>query len=114
MLGRACLWVVLLGAWGWGVWVCVCMNVHCRHAYTTHTCATARRSSIDRPHPHTIANPAPKQNRQGLVFEPDGTFLEGTGLYGQSTLRRVDGKTGETLKSVPLDQRFFGMWVGGG
>lgn len=46
------------------------------------------------------------------MFEPDGTFLEGTGLYGQSTLRRVDGKTGQALKEVPLDKRFFGGWVG--
>jgi len=43
-----------------------------------------------------------------LVYEPDGTFLEGTGLYGQSSLRRVDAKTGEAKVDVPLDRKYFG------
>lgn len=44
------------------------------------------------------------------MYEPDGTFIEGTGLYGQSTLRRVDAKTGRTTKSISVDQKYFGAW----
>ncbi len=47
---------------------------------------------------------------QGLVF--DGGFLyEGTGLYGQSTLRKVELKTGKVLKRFELPSRFFGEGI---
>lgn len=48
---------------------------------------------------------------QGLVYNPDGTFYEGTGLYGESTLRLVEAETGEVLRSVPLDDDQFGEGV---
>lgn len=44
---------------------------------------------------------------QGLVFS-DGVFYESTGLYGQSTLRKVRPETGEVLQVRPLDKRYFG------
>jgi len=44
---------------------------------------------------------------QGLAFE-DGTIYEGTGLYGQSTLRRIKLETGDVLKIHKLSQEFFG------
>jgi glutaminyl-peptide cyclotransferase len=47
---------------------------------------------------------------QGLVFEGE-TFLEGTGLYGESTLRRVNIDTGEVTRSVPLASSHFGEGV---
>jgi len=39
---------------------------------------------------------------QGLVFE-DGYLYEGTGLRGQSTLRKVDLTTGDVIMSLSLD-----------
>lgn len=47
---------------------------------------------------------------QGLAF--DGGFLyEGTGQYGQSTLRKVELETGKTLLSQRLDGRLFGEGI---
>ncbi len=43
---------------------------------------------------------------QGLAYE-DGLLFEGTGLYGQSSLRRVDIRTGEVLKRVHIGDEFF-------
>jgi len=47
---------------------------------------------------------------QGLVFA-DGFLYEGTGLYGRSTLRKVDLETGTVLQTHPLDSRYFGEGV---
>ena len=43
---------------------------------------------------------------QGLVFQ-DGALLESTGQYGQSSLRRVELKTGKVLKRVAVAPQFF-------
>ncbi len=43
---------------------------------------------------------------QGLELF-DGVFLESTGLYGESDLRRVDPATGQVLSSVPIADEFF-------
>jgi glutamine cyclotransferase len=47
---------------------------------------------------------------QGLVFE-NGVLYEGTGLYGQSTLRRVELETGRILQSCILQNQFFGEGI---
>lgn len=47
---------------------------------------------------------------QGLVFE-DGIFYEGTGLNGQSSLRKVNPITGEVLQRIDLDQQYFGEGI---
>ena len=47
---------------------------------------------------------------QGLVFE-DGVFYEGTGLHGQSTLRRVDPETGAILQLRALPPELFGEGI---
>lgn len=52
----------------------------------------------------------PKAFLQGLVWE-DGIWYEGTGLYGESTLRRVDAATGEVLQKVDLDASLFGEGI---
>jgi glutaminyl-peptide cyclotransferase len=44
---------------------------------------------------------------QGLLFA-DGSFLESTGMYGESSLRRVDPATGSVLKAVSLPSDVFG------
>jgi glutamine cyclotransferase len=47
---------------------------------------------------------------QGLVFE-DGVLYEGTGLYGESTLRRVELETGKTLQLYSLPNQYFGEGI---
>jgi glutamine cyclotransferase len=47
---------------------------------------------------------------QGLEFYRD-TLIEGTGRYRQSTLRKVDYKTGKVYDQVKLDDRFFGEGI---
>ncbi len=47
---------------------------------------------------------------QGLVFE-DGVLYEGTGLYGHSTLRRVDLETGTVTQVYDLPDQFFGEGI---
>jgi glutamine cyclotransferase len=49
----------------------------------------------------------PQAYTQGLVFE-NGIFYESTGQYNQSTLRKVDVKTGEVKQSVNLSREIFG------
>ena len=48
----------------------------------------------------------PSAFTQGLVYD-EGILYESTGLYGQSSLRRVDIKTGEVLEVVSLEDEFF-------
>jgi glutamine cyclotransferase len=47
---------------------------------------------------------------QGLVYQ-DGVFYEGTGLRGQSTLRRVDSATGQVLQGIRLPDQYFGEGI---
>ncbi len=43
---------------------------------------------------------------QGLLFL-DGILLESTGLYGQSSLRKVDLETGNVVKRVEVPTQYF-------
>jgi len=46
---------------------------------------------------------------QGLCYEPDkGTLLESTGLYGESTARRVQVQSGRVLQEEALPGHWFG------
>jgi glutamine cyclotransferase len=47
---------------------------------------------------------------QGLVID-DGVLYEGTGLYGRSSLRRVDLQTGEVQQIYELPEQFFGEGI---
>lgn len=47
---------------------------------------------------------------QGLVYD-GGEFLEGTGLYGESSLRRVQLETGEVTQKTVLGIRYFGEGI---
>ncbi len=54
----------------------------------------------------------PTAYTQGLVITADGSeFIEGTGLWGQSSLRRVDIETGEVRQYVALPDGVFGEGV---
>jgi len=44
---------------------------------------------------------------QGLIYL-DGNLYESTGLYGQSSLRRVDLESGEVLQKISLSSEDFG------
>jgi glutamine cyclotransferase len=44
---------------------------------------------------------------QGLEFY-NGELFESTGQYGKSQLRKVNYKTGEILKQIELDKKYFG------
>lgn len=56
-------------------------------------------------HPHD-----PGAFTQGLLFL-DGTLLESTGLNGQSSLRKVELKTGRVLKHVEVPEQYFAEGV---
>ena len=43
---------------------------------------------------------------QGLIFH-DGNLLESTGQYGESTLRRVELKSGKVKKKIDVGKQFF-------
>ena len=47
---------------------------------------------------------------QGLVFHDDALY-EGTGLNGQSSIRKVRLETGEVLQVRPLDEKYFGEGI---
>jgi glutamine cyclotransferase len=52
----------------------------------------------------------PQAFTQGLVFEA-GFLYEGTGLYGSSSLRRVELETGEVQQMLALPAEFFGEGI---
>ncbi|MEM7346838.1 MAG: glutaminyl-peptide cyclotransferase [Chloroflexota bacterium] len=47
---------------------------------------------------------------QGLIFE-DNIFYEGTGLRGQSSLRKVDPESGQVLQIRPIADQYFGEGI---
>jgi len=64
-------------------------------------------------HTYNMVNTYPHDRSaftQGLVFE-DGVLYEGTGLFGHSTLRRVDLETGDILQVRELSAQFFGEGI---
>lgn len=63
--------------------------------------------------PYTVVNIYPHDTAafsQGLEFYK-GELLESTGLYGKSTLRKVDVSTGKLLKNNSLDEKYFGEGI---
>ncbi len=62
---------------------------------------------------YTVVNTYPHDPdafTQGLVFE-NGRLFEGTGLYGQSSLREVELETGEVSRSLSLPSQYFGEGI---
>ncbi|MBQ4821994.1 glutaminyl-peptide cyclotransferase [Aquimarina sp. MMG016] len=62
---------------------------------------------------YKIINSYPHDNKaytQGLEFVGD-TLYENTGKNGNSSLRKIDYKTGEVLKKVDLDKAYFGEGI---
>ncbi len=52
----------------------------------------------------------PNAFTQGLVID-DGLFYEGTGLYGSSSLRKIEPQSGEVLKIHNLSSQYFGEGI---
>ena len=52
----------------------------------------------------------PNAYTQGLVIR-NGQMYEGTGRLGTSSLRQVDLATGTVLKSISLDEKYFGEGI---
>jgi glutamine cyclotransferase len=52
----------------------------------------------------------PNAFTQGLVYV-DGVLFEGTGRYGQSSLREVDLETGQVQRQIELPEQFFGEGI---
>lgn len=81
---------------------------------TRPTPSTASAPSIAVPtYTYRVVNAYPHDRgafTQGLVYL-DGTLYEGTGLYGQSSLRRVDLQTGAVLQQRDLDAQYFGEGI---
>lgn len=62
---------------------------------------------------YRVINVFPHRNdafTQGLVYE-DSFLYEGTGLHGQSSLRKVELETGDILLRYNLPTRFFGEGI---
>lgn len=62
---------------------------------------------------YSIVNTYPHNENaytQGLVYD-NGSLYEGTGLYGESTLRRVKLETGEVLQLYTLSDMYFGEGI---
>ncbi len=49
----------------------------------------------------------PKAYTQGLLYHK-GYFYESTGLYGESSVRKVDAQSGWPHRTKPLSRRYFG------
>jgi len=90
-----------------------------RHSSSEATAPTVTKSTqptISYPAPvvgYRIVNTYPHDPRaftQGLVFA-DGALYEGTGLRGQSSLRKVDLKTGNILRVRQIAAHFFGEGI---
>lgn len=92
------------------------MGRHSSAEATTPTVTNSTQPTISYPAPvagYRIVNTYPHDPRaftQGLVFA-DGVLYEGTGLRGQSSLRKVDLETGTILQVRQLPVRFFGEGI---
>ena len=70
-------------------------------------------SDVTQVYTYSVVNTYPHDSNaftQGLVFE-DGALFEGTGLYGSSTLRRVELETGNIMQIHELPDQYFGEGI---
>jgi glutamine cyclotransferase len=92
------------------------MGRHTSSEATAPTVTNSTQPTISYPAPvvgYRIVNTYPHDPRaftQGLVFA-DGVLYEGTGLRGQSSLRKVDLKTGNILRVRQLSAHLFGEGI---
>lgn len=90
----------------WCYFLCSCPNIYAESAKPENTTASPVFSyRVINTYRHD-----PKAFTQGLIFE-HGILYEGTGLYGRSSLRKVDLETGKILQVQKVPKRFFGEGV---
>jgi glutamine cyclotransferase len=80
---------------------------------TAYTLLSNRPVDTARQYTYTVINEFPHDTNaftQGLVID-NGVLYEGTGQYGQSSLRRVDLETGEVLQLYELSDELFGEGI---
>jgi len=76
---------------------------------TPQTTAPAAPAPATPVYQHRVVRTYPHDRKaftQGLVYR-DGVFYESTGLYGESSLRKVAIETGEVLRRQPVDAQYF-------
>jgi glutamine cyclotransferase len=77
-------------------------------------CATVKNSNQTVPvYTYEIVNMFPHDAEaftEGLVFE-NGILYEGTGLYGDSSIRKVDLETGKVLQMVRMPGQYYGEGI---
>jgi glutaminyl-peptide cyclotransferase len=95
--GRAARGVLALAVAVWPSWL-VCTSLAEDAAPATAPVDTIR---VVNAYPHD-----PAAYTQGLIYR-DGFIFESTGLYGQSTLRKVRLETGEIVQQHRLDSVYF-------
>ena len=67
-------------------------------------------NSAARTYSYAVVNRLPHDPRaytQGLLYHK-GYFYESTGLYGESSLRKIDPQSGWQHRTKPLSRRYFG------
>ena len=99
------LLVAAIGAWGSVAVYPVCPDCDGGGAARRSAPVPVYSYRVVATHPHD-----PSAFTQGLVYA-DGVFYEGTGLYGHSSLRRVDPPTGQVQQKVDLAPSYFGEGV---
>ena len=73
------------------------------------TAAPPTPAAAARVYQHRVVRTYPHDRKaftQGLVYR-DGVFYESTGLYGESSLRKVAIETGEVLRRQQVDAQYF-------
>lgn len=78
-------------------------------AQTPQTAAVARQSAPAATYGYKVINTYPhdpKAFTQGLIYR-DGVLYESTGLFNESTLRRVELATGKVLQQTKVDDKYF-------
>jgi glutamine cyclotransferase len=76
-------------------------------------CVIPGNSDVIPVYTYNVTNTYPHDRNaftEGLVFE-DGVLYEGTGRFGDSTLRRVELETGNILQIRELSAQFFGEGI---
>ena len=82
-------------------------------AAAAYTYWTSREPALEPLYTYKVINKYthdPSAFTQGLVVH-DGVFIEGTGLYGRSSIRYVEITTGVVLEEVDLEPEYFGEGV---
>jgi glutaminyl-peptide cyclotransferase len=83
------------------------------HPTATYICPWADMAQSTPVYTYQVVNSFhhdPAAYTQGLIYR-DGVLYEGTGLRGESTLRKVTLESGEVEQSIELPQQYFGEGI---